>query len=168
MSNQTTLGELFELAIKVERTAQEIYCELANGFAHCQEVAAFWEEYALEEADHALWLEKVRDALPPERLSEPADPGIVAEARKILRVSTEDLLQQIRDLEDAYELVHEFESPETNTIFDFLITHFYESDDAQSFIRHQLKEHIARISTGFPPRFSSPAARREVKFLTRG
>ncbi|MCX7682829.1 MAG: hypothetical protein N2508_12845 [Anaerolineae bacterium] len=165
MSHQPTVGELFDLAIKIERTAQSLYSELARGFAHYQEIASFWEEYALEEADHALWLEKVRDALPPDQLDEPADLRVVEEARKILMVSVDDLLARIRDLEDAYELVHEFESPETNTIFEFLITHFYGREDALSFIRTQLRGHIARITTEFPSRFSSPAARREVKLL---
>ncbi len=168
MSHQATVGELFELAISIERTAQDLYCALANGFAHCQEIAAFWEAYALEEADHALWLEKVRNELTPEQLSEQVDPGIVEEARRILGVSVSDILKQIENLEDAYQLVHEFESPETNTIFEFLITHFSTREDAQSFIRNQLREHIDKITTGFPVRFSSPAARREVKLLNRG
>ena len=77
MSNKSTLARLFELAIAAEKAAEELYRGLEAKFAHHEDVADFWREYAGEEVMHAAWLERLRDSLAPERLSAPADPDVM-------------------------------------------------------------------------------------------
>jgi rubrerythrin len=163
MPNEATVNELFELAIAAEEAAEELYRGLQAKFAPHPDVARFWREYAAEEAAHARWLERIRGKLNPEQLSAPADSQMVSDVRKILRFSIENALKGIKNLEEACQLVSEVESSETNAIFEFLITDFATDEQAQSFIRAQLKDHITKISTGFPPRFRSAASRLAIK-----
>jgi rubrerythrin len=163
MMEQTTNSELFDLAIAAEETAEELYRRLEAMFAHHEDAAAFWRLYAAEEAAHAHWLARIRDILRPEQLAAPADPQILKGARKALQVSVENALQEIENLEDAYQLVSEIENAETNAVFEFLIAGFSAIPEAQSFLRAQLRDHIGRIMVEFPERFGDAAMRRAIK-----
>ena len=129
MPNKATVSELFELAIAAEKAAEELYRRLEKKFAHHQEVADFWRKYAAEEVGHAHWLERLRDALNPDQLSAPADPFVLKDAHKVLQFSVENRLNDIKNLEDAYQLVNELENSETNAIFEFLITNFSSDEE---------------------------------------
>ncbi|MDY7080096.1 MAG: hypothetical protein SXV54_24715 [Chloroflexota bacterium] len=165
MSNKTTMGELFELAITVEKAAEELYRGLEAKFVHHREVANFLGEYAAEEAGHAKQLESLRDTLSPEQLSAPADFQMPQDAHRILQSPVGKVLKGIKNLEEAYQLVHELEDSETNAILEFLITDFSMDRKAQYFLRVQLKEHIGRIMTEFPARFGDTASRLVVEAL---
>jgi rubrerythrin len=163
MSNPVTVDELFDMSIKAERTAEELYRRLQAKFGPQPDAARFWRDYAAAEAGHALRLEQIRNALSPEQLAAPADAETAAAAQRLLMFPVEKALQGIKDLEDAYQLANELESGETNVVFDFLISHFASDAQAQSLIRSQLRDHVAKISTGFPARFRSSASRMSVK-----
>jgi len=166
MSNKATVTELFELAIVVEKAAEELYRGLEVKFAHHQEVADFWERYAAEEAGHAQWLKRLRDTSSPEQLSAPADPLILKDARRILQFSVESSLNNIKNLEDAYQLVNELENSETNAIFEFLIANFSSDEETQSFLRSQLRDHITKLTTEFPTQFKSAERRWAIEALS--
>jgi rubrerythrin len=163
MSNKSTVAELIEMAIAAETAAEELYHKLEARFAHHEDVADFWREYAGEEAMHAEWLERLRDSLTPERLSAPADPGVLKEANQALQVPVEKRLQGVHDLEDAYQLVNELENSETNAVFDFLITNFAEDKKTQAFLRSQLQDHIGKLAINFPIQFRLASVRRQIK-----
>ncbi len=163
MSDAVTVNELFGMAIKAEKAAEEVYRRLQAKFAPHPDVVRFWRNYAAAEAGHALQLERIRDTLSPEQLAVPADEQVAASARRLLMFPVERALQGIKDLEDAYQLANEMESGETNVVFDFLITYFASDAQAQSMMRSQLRDHVAKISTGFPARFTSSASRLSVK-----
>jgi len=163
MSNAATIDELFDMAIKAEETAEAVYRRLEAKFAPHPDVGRFWRNYAVAEAGHALWLERIRETLSPEQLAAPADTQVAAAAQRLLRFPVERALQEVKTLEDAYQLANELESGETNVVFDFLIAHFASDAQAQSLMRSQLRDHVAKISTGFPARFRSSASRLSVK-----
>jgi len=165
MSDRGTVAELFELAIAAERAAQELYLGLAARFGHHQDVADFWRMYAGAEDGHARWLERIREKSPPGQLSELADPSVLEDARKFLRFSAQGALNGIRNLEDAYQLANDLENSEINVVFEFMITNFTSDEQARSFLRSQLRDHIAMLMTRFPTRFSHPAGRRSIKGL---
>ena len=165
MSNQSTVFELFDLAIGAEKAAKKLYRGLEAKFAHYPEVAGFWREYATEEAGHVLWLERLRERLDSEELSEPADSQALRNARAALQFSVEDALEEIKDLQDAYHMANELENSETNAVFEFLITHFSYDEETQSFLKAQLKEHVARLMTGFPAQFQSARMRLSVEAI---
>ena len=165
MPKDTTVAALFELAIGAEKTAEELYRGLETKFAHHPEVANFWGQYAAEEVTHARWLERFRDSLNSEELSAPADPHTLEEARAVLGFSVEDALEQIRNLEDAYQLASELEHSETNTVFEFLVNHFSSDEKTQSFLRTQLRDHIGRLMIDLPTQFEGAAVRRTIGAL---
>jgi hypothetical protein len=112
---------------------------------------------------HAEWLGRLRDSLTPERLSEPADPGVLKDANQALRVPVERMLQDVHNLEDAYQLVNDLENSETNAVFDFLITNFAEDKKTQAFLRSQLKDHIGKLAIDFPVQFKLASVREQIK-----
>ncbi len=166
MPNSSTIGELFQLAIALEHSAEAFYCGLTIKFAHETEIAAFWEKFEREESGHARWLEKLVDRLSEDRLRGKAPAELLASARRLLQTSPETLLAEISNLEEAYQVAIEMENSETNLIFDTLITDFAVSSQAVQFLKVQLKEHAVRIVRAFPSRFDTTAARLAVKART--
>ncbi|HID63670.1 MAG TPA: hypothetical protein EYP49_13175 [Anaerolineae bacterium] len=164
MSNEATITELLELAIAAEKATEKLYRGLEAKFAHHQEVADFWGKYAAEEAGHVQWLERLRDTSNPKQLSAPADPIKLKDARKVLQFSVENTLKEVKNLEDAYQLVNDLENSETYAILEFLITNFSQ-EETRSFLRSQLNDHIAKLTTGFPTQFRSAIRRRAVEAL---
>ncbi len=163
MSNHVTVDELFDMAIKAEKTAEGLYRRFQAAFAPQSDVERFWRSYAQAEAGHAVWLERIRGNLNPAQLAVPADEEAAAAAKRLLMFPVAKALQEVKTLEDAYRLASEIESGETNVVFEFLIIHFASDAQAQSLIRSQLRDHVAKISTGFPARFKSSASRMAIK-----
>ncbi len=163
MTEQGTLSELFELSIRLERAAEALYRGLEARFAHHPEIAAFWVQYAQEEALHARWVETLREKIEPAHLASPVDRRMIEEAQSLLLVSPEQMLEGVRNLEDAYRLVNEVENSETNAIFEFLISDMAMAEKSRAFLRAQLHEHIGRLMTGFPEAYATPASRLAIK-----
>ncbi len=163
MSNETTVAELFDLAIQCEQVCEKLYRELETDFAHVPELAKFWEKYAREETGHARFLERLRNESGREKLSAFADTSAIESARTALQSSMEMGLRKVDDLEDAYQLAVELENSETNTVFEFLITNYSTDEKSQRFLRAQLKNHVANLTLDFPSKFKSVTARRAVK-----
>ena len=161
----STVAHLFSLAIAAEHAAAARYHELAARFAHVPEAAAFWEEYAADEMAHAQVLERLRNELPAEKLTAAADPEYLRQARRSAAMDINQQLSAISTLEDAYQLAHELEHSETNTVFEFLITHLGATQQAHPFLRSQLSEHVAKIERGFPARYAGRASRQVVSAL---
>jgi hypothetical protein len=167
MANTETTAELFELAIAAEKAVEELYRGFGAKFAHHQDVATFWRKYADDEIEHIRWLEGVRDKSSREQLSAPADPSVLKDARKFLRFSPLHVLEGVTNLEDAYQLANESENSEINVVFEFIITNFSADESAGEFLRAQLKDHIGKLMTEFPARFSHPASRQAVEVLAQ-
>ena len=98
MPKDATVAELFDLAIRAEKAAEEMYRGLEAKFAHYPEVASFWRQYAAEEAGHATWLERLRERLSQEELSAPADSRALENARVVLGFSVKGALEEIKNL----------------------------------------------------------------------
>ncbi|MBN1506324.1 MAG: hypothetical protein JW955_05735, partial [Sedimentisphaerales bacterium] len=94
-------------------------------------------------------------------LLEPTDARMLEAGRKLLVPSPEDHLRQVQNLDDAYEMAHDLESSETNTIFRFFITEFLPDKRIVTAILHHLSEHVERLMTGLP----APYTTREQRFL---
>jgi rubrerythrin len=163
MSDRQSVRILFEYAIAAEHYARELYGEFGRRFAADPRVAAFWQRYAAEETGHSRWLEQLLKKLPPETCDAPADFDRLEAARHVIKVPLAQALAGVETLEDAYQLAHELESSEINTIFDFLLTTFADDPQATQFARDQLSNHVARLSTGFPEFYTGAPARRALR-----
>lgn len=163
MPKGSTLAHLFELAIKLERSAETLYQELAAMFAHEADLFEFWQNYAQEESRHAQGLERIRANVSDELLFAPADPSILDKAYKMSEFSQEAALQQVGNMEDAFQLASELENSETNAIFDFLITNYSQDPESVAFARAQLTGHIEHLQNDLPPRFRTAVIRKSIR-----
>ncbi len=165
MTNTGTIADLIEKAIAVEQGSEEFYRRLAAMFSEQQDVVRFWQRYADEEKGHAAYLVRMRERMTAEQLQGAADTYMLEVMRKSLEYNLDQMLDRIRTLEDAYQLVVELENSETNSIFEALITNFSAAELAKSnaFLRVQLKRHIAALQEEFPARYQSRMMRESVK-----
>ena len=159
MVQGATVADLFALAIAAETSAAELYRGLAAKFAGYSDVAEFWQRYVTDEIAHARWLARLQGNMSVEQLAARADPVMLENARRAANVSVEKLPADVHNLADAYELVNDLESSETNAVFDFLVSSFPMDQEVLSFLRTQLTEHIDRLVTAFPERFRDPGMR---------
>lgn len=160
-----TVDELFQMAIAIERATETLYQGLQAKFAHHPEVAAFWGAYAQDEAGHARWLERVCAELTAAQRAQPANPDVLQDARRTLDFSVERALQNLDNLQTAYQLAYDLENAETNAIFEFLITNFSLAQKSRAFLQIQLRSHINKITDEFPVQYRDVASRREVEAL---
>ena len=163
MPDKSTVDDLFDMAIAAERTAEALYESLHDRFAAYPPVASFWHTYACEEAGHANCLQEIRDGIPANRLASQADPEMLDTARRNLAAAQRAGAVEIRTMDDAYQLAHELEHSEVNTLLDLLVTNFVNDAQAHALLRSQLREHIDRLMTGFPAPFTVSEARRAVR-----
>lgn len=159
-----SVDQLFDLAIKAESLARDLYLGLARKFAGYPEVVKFWQQVAADEVYHAHKLREIRAATSPEQLAAPADPNVLIQARHIGHFSVEKALASIHDLEAAFNLVNDLENSEINTIFEFLITTFNHDATAVSFVLSQLRQHLNRFME-FPNQFGDAYHGRAIKVL---
>ncbi len=163
MSNETSVGELFKMAITAERQSETLYRRLMEMFVAYPDVVAFWQKYATEETGHARWLTNIHANLTPEQLTAPADASMLKMANRVLGLSMDDLLAKVKNLDDAYQLVNELENSETNAICEFLIDNFAADEKAQTFLRSQLKGHVTRLMTDLPAQFRGKSNRQSIQ-----
>jgi len=142
---QHTLEELFECAIQIENQAGSIYRELEKRFSHHPESAALWKVLAADEDVHARVLSKALEGAPQEQLAMQAPADIWANVSGILNLMSQDLLGSIETLHDAYELAHQLEFSEVNTVFEFLAVDALPGDVEREFVRSHIFMHQRRL-----------------------
>ncbi|MBN1920743.1 MAG: hypothetical protein JW892_05825 [Anaerolineae bacterium] len=160
MSDVNTVNHLFALAITAENAAEAMYLVLAQRFSPYVEVAQFWREMAHAETLHARVLERMRIRLDSTVLSSPADATVWRQAQEALRHDIVVAAGAVADLEDAYQLAHEIENSEINTVFEFLVTTFPENPTTGEFLREQLQVHARKLALAFPAPYDAAPARR--------
>lgn len=160
---QATIGQVFETAIAAERAAEQLFLGLEAKFSAHEELAIFWRGYAADEVSHAQWLEELRARLTPEKLGGLADSGTMNLLHAVAGFSVEKALGGVKDLEDAYQLVSEVESAETNAIFGFLVDNFEADEQVRGFLRSQLNSHVAKLMIDLPAQYRGTGARRAIR-----
>jgi len=119
---------------------------------HTETVATLFElaiadAVADDETKHARTLANIRDSLPPNVLSSKEDPVQVRKAREVLKAVTDNDLDSITTLEDAYQLSHKLENSGVNMIFTLLVEQFAPSDGRLSFVLPAIEIHLARLKS---------------------
>jgi rubrerythrin len=151
-STGKTVATLLELAITAEKVAEDLYLGLAQKFSHLPKVSDFWQEMRKDEVAHARGLEKVRASLTPEQLLTPVDSVVLEQARRSASFSARDALNSITTVEEAYQLTHDLENSEINTVFEFIVAEFVAQEVQKELVMSQLREHVARLNH-FPEAF---------------
>jgi rubrerythrin len=158
-----TIGDLIELAIALERSNESYYRGLQEKFSHSPDVREFWQAYADEEDGHARWLEQLRERVKEKLSTRLEHPHLVEVAQRLLKITPEEHLSRVNNLDEGYHLAVELENSETNTIFEFLILNYSLTAQAANFLQAQLHSHIKRLMDEFPPGFRSRARRLAVQ-----
>jgi hypothetical protein len=89
----------------------------------------------------------------------------VAQLEVARRFSAEKALQSVKNLEDAYILVNDIESGETNAIFKFLLDNFEADARTRDFLRRQIDKHIASLSLNLPTDYKGVSTRKAMLTL---
>lgn len=163
--DDVNVSRAIEVAIAAERAAESLFLGLEAKFAHHEDVAMFWSEYALEEAKHAEWLEGVKARLTKDQLSRQVDSHTVGLLQAVTEFSVKKSLLGVKNLEDAYQLVNDIENGETCAIFQFLLNNFEADVQTKDFLRTQLSKHIARISVDLPEQYKDVLVRMGIRAL---
>ncbi len=141
---ENTIERLFELAIELEYQTADIYKKFAKLFSHVPGLPAFWQGLHDDEIQHVVTLQNIRKSLKPEQLLVCTPTEIWDSVIRNQRIIRKDPLDSITTLNDAYELAHELESFEVNTIFSFLALNIIppgmpEDNNYLKILKHQQK-----------------------------
>lgn len=140
MENDETWATLFELVIELEKAAADFYRGLAEKFSHVPKVSEFFIGMLMDEIQHVQVATNIRGSLTPSQLHDPAEPLLLRKVRETLRCLDEDKLNSVRTLDDAYQMAHQLESSEIDTILKLLMSRFGDFDAEKRFavldIRH--------------------------------
>jgi hypothetical protein len=98
---------------------------------------------------HARVLERMRTRLDSAVLNSPVDAKVLRQAQEALRHEVVAAAGAVTDLEDAYQLAHEIENSEINTVVEFLVTSFPENPAPGEFLREQSADSRTKIDNGF-------------------
>lgn len=142
---KNTTRHLFELAINAEKEARDFYRELARKFQHLPGVAAIWEDLQEDEEAHIQALLDARSGLTPEQLRASVDADVMWKAKAMQEFSVAKGLEVSETLTGAYQIAHELEHSEVNTVFEFMMTEFVDQEDQRAFVAAQLREHLAKL-----------------------
>ena len=159
--SKDTIEAIFARAIGFEYKAADIFKEFSKLFSHIQEISSFWQELAEDEIQHAETLQNIRKSLTSEQLLSPCDKEISMKVDITQCMLTAVSIASIRNLDDAYELAHELEFSEVNTIFKLMTTEFIHSQERRQFIVSQISEHQQKL-VDFTHNFGDRDWRKEV------
>ena len=144
-ASEDTIEVIFERAIEFENKAAHIFRDLSKLFSHIQEISFFWLELAEDEIQHANILQNVRKSLTSEHLLCPCDKEMSVKIDITQRMLTDVSTALIKNLDDAYELAHDLEFSEVNTIFKLLSTKFVHSEERKNFVVSEIKKHQKKL-----------------------
>ena len=156
-----TLGELFEQALGMEQKAAEVYGELTKLFSHVPEISHFWAELSMDEIQHKRLLEETYKSLADEQLSSRLERSIWRSVVAVQDYLDKDLIGPIKNLDDAYEIAHQLEFYEINTIFKFLANEVVPNNDRRGLLLSTLQEHQDKLMN-FNENFGDRAWRRGI------
>ena len=154
-------GELLELSLGFEQNARELYIRWSELFSAVPDVAAFWKEYASDEAVHARLLEELRARLAPEQLATSIENELVGDTKRLLAYLKKG--QNIENLEQAFHFANMIETSEINPLLELLMSTFDPDEKAITILQSQINEHVGKLTYKFPKRFSSPELRQAIK-----
>ncbi len=136
---------IFEIAIRAEREAQQLYLDIVAMFSAYQPAVDLWIALARDEHYHARALEHLLAEAPASALQAEISPLLWEQAQALLRLNHDQLRASIASLDDAYQLTHELEHSEVNSMFEFLVHAFLSDPKFEVVTLQNLREHLMRL-----------------------
>ncbi|MBN1694359.1 hypothetical protein JW879_03040 [candidate division WOR-3 bacterium] len=143
--SELVLGKIFERAIETKKRVGQIYRQFARLFSHIPEVEDFWRKMNINQITHADWLKEIKESLTEEQVLSLPQVELVLKTHAIKNLFDEHSRREIGSLHDAYEVAHEIESSEVNTLFKMLTSEFISSEKKKNFILAEIDEHRRQI-----------------------
>lgn len=140
-----TYAQVFEIAMDAERKAGELYRHFVTLFAAYPPAVELWTALARDEGYHLRVLEQIREDLPQETLNEEVDPLLWEQAEILRRLEKSTSTLTVENVDEAYQLTHELEHSEVNTMFEFLVHAFLSGTEMETIALQQLREHLRRL-----------------------
>jgi rubrerythrin len=142
---EKTIQVLLELAISWETQARDLYAKFANLFNHEPKVSAFWIQLSKDESGHIDVLKNILNNISTEkRLMEVGNERWNSVTR-VEGLIKEASTRKVSTLSDAYELAHQLEMSEVNTLFKILTNNYLPDEEGHKFILSEVTEHIERL-----------------------
>lgn len=160
--NIKTLENLFASAAENEVRLAQFYARVSKMFPQVPGLADFWRDLTHEEEEHGAMLREVAQSLTAEQLHSPASQILCDDLATIRGMIEKRFAQPIETLDDAYEVAHEFEFSEVNTVFKALATEFVRSDLRAKFVSAEVVKHQQKL-VAFSRKFGGKAWRKEIK-----
>jgi rubrerythrin len=142
-----TVASLFDLAIIGETAAMAFYEGLANKFCREVNISKFWKNLAADEMEHLKILQDLRRSLASAQLAAPAEHEIMQLAIENSKIRVEDVLDMIKNLNDAYVLAQLWENSEIYRVFEFLTTKYIMDGAGERLVRLHLATHKKKLET---------------------
>jgi rubrerythrin len=143
---EKTVQMLFELAINWETQAHDLYTNFANLFNHEPNISAFWIQLSEDESGHIDVLKDILKKTPTEKLltavRNAEQWNYVTRVEGLIKDAS---TKKIQTLDDAYELAHQLEISEINTMFKMLVKEYLPDEEGHKFILSDFNEHIVRF-----------------------
>lgn len=159
-----TVALLFELAIIAETSSRDFYDGLAKKFLHEINISKFWKNMALDETEHIEMMKGLRKSLTLAELSVPAEHDILQVALENSKVQINDVLNMVKNLNDAFVLAQLWENSEIYRVFEFLTAKYMPSDADGRFIRLHLTTHKKKLEL-FAQAFGEVEARKSISAM---
>ncbi len=162
MNTSPTAANIFDLSIAIEKEMVAFYCRLRQLFGYLPEIRDFWGGMRDEEIEHIIQLRILQDSLPPEKIFEPVDPAWVEKGTRVLGKIKSSIEEPIADLDQAYELAHEWETAEVNRIFLFLARKFVTGEDRKAMVESMIDHHLEKLMD-FLPAYRTVEERQSIR-----
>ncbi len=146
MNQEKTIADLFELSIKVEKMAVAIYRQMAAMFADKKPVADFFASLANDELVHVALLRESLEGLREQQLHVSAPQEMIQKIIILNKKMSVINYDEIRNLDDAYELAHEIEHSEINAIFLYLTIESVPMERRKALYNKIIDEHLNKLS----------------------
>ncbi len=159
-----TVALLFELAVIAETSSRDFYDGLAKKFWRESNIAKFWENMAADEAEHIEMIEGLRKSLTVAQLSSPAEQDILEVALENSKVQVVDVLNMVKNLNDAYVLARLWENSEIYKVFEFLTGKYMPGNADGRLVRLHLSTHRRKLEL-FSDAFGDVEARKRIRVM---
>jgi rubrerythrin len=141
---EKTLQVMFELAINWETQARDLYVNFTGLFRDEPKVSAFWRQLSQDESDHIYVLKNILNKIPAEKLLAELNNEQWNAVIRVEGLMKEASTRKVKTLNDAYEVAHELETSEINTLFKMVVNDCLPDDKGHAFIA-DVTEHIAKL-----------------------
>ena len=143
--DEKTIQLIFELAINWETQARDLYSNFAKLFNHEPKVSEFWIQLSKDESRHIVVLKDILNTLSTEKRLMEISNELWTSVTRVEGLIKEATTRKVSTLDDAYELAHQLERSELNTLFKLIVNDYHTDEKVKKFILSDITEHIERL-----------------------